>query len=84
MAAQWDKAVRGQSGIGALTRFALTDDFPVRVAGQVPDIDISPYPFLSPRNLALWPSPIFKHALLVVHRALAKSKIEITPELRQG
>ena len=81
MATQWDKAVRGQSGIGALTRFALPDDFPVRVAGQVPDIDIGPYPFLSPRSLALWPSPIFKHALLVVHRALAQSKIEITREL---
>ena len=74
MATQWDKAVRGQSGIGALTRFALTDDFPVRVAGQVPDIDIGPYPFLSPRSLALWPSPIFKYALLVVHRALVKQQ----------
>ena len=81
MASQWDKAVRGQSGIGALTRFALTDDFPVRVAGQVPDIDTGPYPFLSPRSLALWPSPIFKHALLVVHRALAGSRIEIGPEI---
>ncbi len=81
MATQWDKAVRGQSGIGALTRFALPDDFPVRVAGQVPDIDIGPYPFLSPRSLALWPSPIFKHALLVVHRALVNSRIEISPEL---
>ena len=81
MATQWDKAVRGQSGIGALTRFALPDDFPVRVSGQVPDIDIGPYPFLSPRSLALWPSPIFKHALLVVHRALVNSRIEISPEL---
>lgn len=81
MAAQWKKAVRGQSGIGALTRFSLTDDFPVRVAGQVADIDTGPYPFLSSRSLALWPSPVFKYALLVVHRALASSKIEITPEL---
>ena len=93
MATQWDKAVRGQSGIDILTRFALTDDFPVRIAGQVPDIntridvgidtgiDNGPYPFLSPRSLALWPSPIFKYALLVVHRALVKSKIEITPNI---
>lgn len=80
MATQWDNAVRGQSGIGALTRFALTEDFPVRIAGQVPDIDVGPYPFLSPRSLALWPSPIFKYALLVVHRALVKSKLEISPE----
>ncbi|MFH0999083.1 MAG: beta-ketoacyl-[acyl-carrier-protein] synthase family protein [Pseudomonadota bacterium] len=81
LATQWDKAVRGQSGIGPLTRFALTDEFPVRVSGQVPDIDIGSYPFLSPRSLALWPSPIFKYALLVVHRALASSKIEISPDI---
>ena len=45
------------------------------------DIDIAEYPFLSPRKLALWPSPIFKYAMLVVHRALVKSGIDITAEL---
>jgi len=78
---QWDRAVRGESGIGKLTRFALADGFPVTIAGEVDDIDPQPYPFLSPRSLALWPSPIFKYALLVVHRALVKSGIEITPAL---
>ena len=78
---QWALALKGVSGIGELTRFALTDDFPVRIAGEVNDFDTRPYPFLSPRNLALWPSPIFKYAMLVVHRALEKSGIEITSEL---
>lgn len=78
---QWDKAVRGESGIGPLTRFKTDEQFPVRIAGQVEDVDLSPYPFLSPRKMALWPSPIFKYAMLVVHRALAKSGIEITPQL---
>jgi 3-oxoacyl-[acyl-carrier-protein] synthase II len=81
MAAQWDRAIRGESGIGALTRFPLTDDFPVNIAGEVADIDTTDYPFLSPRKLALWPSPIFKYAMLVVHRALVKSGIDITAEL---
>ncbi|MDP7076901.1 MAG: beta-ketoacyl synthase N-terminal-like domain-containing protein, partial [Desulfobacterales bacterium] len=81
MRTQWAKAVMGESGIGGLTRFALTDDFPVHIAGEVDNIDTELYPFLSPRNLALWPSPIFKYAMLVVHRALVKSGIEITPEL---
>lgn len=81
LSTQWDRALRGESGIGKLTRFALTDDFPVRIAGEVDDIDTDPYPFLSPRSLALWPSPIYKYAMLVVHRALEKSRIEITPEL---
>jgi len=81
MEPQWLKALGGESGIGELTRFKLRNDFPVRIAGQVDEIDTEPYPFLSPRKMALWPSPIFKYALLVVHRALEKSGIEITPEL---
>ena len=81
MAIQWARAIQGESGIGALTRFPLADDFPVNIAGQVEDIDTAEYPFLSPRKLALWPSPIFKYAMLVVHRALIKSGIDITAEL---
>ncbi len=79
--AQWARAAKGESGLGALTRFELTPEFPVRIAGEVAPIDTGPYPFLSPRKLALWPSPLFKYALLVVHRALLKSGIEITPSL---
>ncbi|MDF1593488.1 MAG: beta-ketoacyl-[acyl-carrier-protein] synthase family protein [Desulfobacterales bacterium] len=78
---QWEKALRGESGVGKLTRFPLADDFPVHIAGQVAEVDTGPYPFLSPRSLALWPSPIFKYGMLVVHRALLKSGIEITPEI---
>ncbi len=81
METQWLRAVNGESGIGELTRFAVAESFPVRIAGQVDEIDTAPYPFLSPRELAAWPSPIFKYAMLVVHRAVAKSGIEITPEL---
>jgi 3-oxoacyl-[acyl-carrier-protein] synthase II len=79
--AQWTRAVKGESGVHRLTRFPTLGDFPVQIAGEVPEFDATPYPFLSPRSLALWPSPVFKHALLVVHRALARSGIEITPEL---
>ena len=35
LAAQWDRAARGESGVGRLTRFPLTDDFPVCIAGEV-------------------------------------------------
>jgi len=78
---QWQRAVAGDCGIGKLTRFPLTDDFPVRVAGEVAEVDTRPYPFLSPREIAYWTSPIFKYALLVVHRALEKSAISITPDI---
>jgi 3-oxoacyl-[acyl-carrier-protein] synthase II len=81
MESQWLRAESGESGIAELTRFPLTDSFPLRIAGEVDEIDTGPYSFLSPRELAAWPSPIFKYAMLVVHRAIAKSGIEITPEL---
>ncbi len=79
---QWQRAVAGDCGIGKLTRFPLTADFPVRVAGEVAEIDSRPYPFLQPREMAHWTSPIFKYALLVVHRALEKSGIVITAGYR--
>ncbi|MFO7570894.1 MAG: beta-ketoacyl-[acyl-carrier-protein] synthase family protein [Smithellaceae bacterium] len=81
METQWRRAAAGDSGIGPLTRFDLPRDFPVRVAGQVADVDVKPYPFLQPREMAHWTSPIFKHALLVVHRALQKSGLDITPDI---
>jgi 3-oxoacyl-[acyl-carrier-protein] synthase II len=78
---QWERAVRGDSGIGPLTRFPLSPDFPVRVAGEVAPFDSRPYSFLQPREMAHWTSPIFRHALLVVHRALVKSGLVISPEI---
>lgn len=78
---QWQRAVRGDCGIAKLTRFPLSADFPVRVAGEVAEINVQSYPFLQPREMAHWTSPIFKYALLVVHRALAQSGITISPAL---
>ncbi|MGD0277780.1 MAG: beta-ketoacyl-[acyl-carrier-protein] synthase family protein [Smithella sp.] len=78
---QWQRALSGDCGIGKLTRFPLDAGFPVRVAGEVADIDSRPYPFLQPREMAHWTSPIFKYGMLVAHRALVKSGIVITPEI---
>lgn len=81
---QWSNALGGVSGIGELTRFPVREGYPVRIAGQVGEVDTSPYPFLGQREMANWTSPIYKHAMLVVHRALGRSGIEITPELAPG
>ncbi|WP_339135642.1 MAG: beta-ketoacyl-[acyl-carrier-protein] synthase family protein [Candidatus Electrothrix sp. GW3-4] len=78
---QWQRALAGRSGVGPLTRFALPEDFPVRIAGQVPDIDHLDYPFLTARHQAAWSSPVFKYSLLTVIRALKRSGIELTAEL---
>lgn len=81
METQWDRASKGISGINVLTRFPLRHDFPVKIAGQVEEINTNEYPFLKSRDMALWTSPVFSHAMLVVHRALKKSGIEITDEI---
>jgi 3-oxoacyl-[acyl-carrier-protein] synthase II len=78
---QLEAAFAGRSGVGPLRRFPLPEGFPVTVAGEVPDFDASPYPFLSRRALARWSSPVFAHALLVTHRALGHAGLEITPAL---
>jgi 3-oxoacyl-[acyl-carrier-protein] synthase II len=83
-ATTWRRAVAGESGIGPLTRFPLRVDSPVRIAGQV-DLDpaaIEPLPpCLRPREMAHWKSPVFRFSMLVVHRALAKAGIVVTPAL---
>lgn len=79
--AQWQRAVAGDCGIGKLTRFPMSENFPVRVAGEVAEINARPYPFLQPREMAHWTSPIFKYALLVAHRALKNSGVEISKEI---
>lgn len=78
---QWRQALAGNSGVGPLSRFPLGDDFPVRIAGQVPAIDDAGYPFLTARHLAAWTSPVFKYSMLTVARALERSRIEILPDI---
>jgi len=77
LAEQWRNGLAGRSGIGPLTRFPLQDDFPVRIAGQVPGIDHLDYPFLTARHQAAWFSPVFKYGMLAVARALERSTIRI-------
>src|SRR5512137_2154356 len=64
MDTQWERASQGISGINVLTRFPLRHGFPVKIAGQVEEINTNEYPFLKSRDMALWTSPVFSHAML--------------------
>jgi len=81
IADQWERLLRGESGIGRLTRFPTDENFPVGIAGEVPVIDHLPYAFLKPREQAKWRSPVFKYAMLTVSRALERSGLEINADL---
>lgn len=81
LADQWRRARDGQSGIDLLSRIRPGPGFPIQVAGQVAAIDHLDYPFLKPREQARWISPLFKHALLTVVRALDSAGITIDADL---
>jgi len=46
----WQRLTAGQSGIGFIDRFT-TEDFPIKVAGQVPGIDSDPYAGFDPDQI---------------------------------
>jgi 3-oxoacyl-[acyl-carrier-protein] synthase II len=78
--AQWDAFAAGKSGIGWIRRFAVTDGYPVRVAGEVPAIDFSEHAFWSERDAANWFSPVIFHSMRVAERALAHADLKVTEQ----
>jgi 3-oxoacyl-[acyl-carrier-protein] synthase II len=78
---QWAHAEHGHGGIGPLTRFPLSDEFPIRIAGQAPDLPDRAFSCMSPKDLGHWTSPIFRYGLQVVQRTIQQIGIDIVPEI---
>ncbi len=75
--AQWEAFAAGRSGVDWVSRFTVTEEFPVRVSGEVPRIDFSKYDFWSERDEANWFSPVIFHSMLVAQRACRHAGLTI-------
>lgn len=70
----WDALMRGDSGIGPVTRFSLGDDFPSRIAGEVKDFE--PKDFVNHKDVKK--SDRFIHyAMAAAHFAMEDSGLEV-------
>ncbi len=77
---QWEAFASGRSGVNWISRFQVPESDPVRVAGEVPQIDFSKYSFWTERDAANWFSPVIFHAMLVATRALEHAGLHIDDE----
>jgi 3-oxoacyl-[acyl-carrier-protein] synthase II len=78
---QWDAFAAGRSGVDWIGRFEVPgDDYPVRVSGEVPQVDFSNESFWSERDEANWFSPVIFHSVLVAGRALEHAGLAVDDE----
>ena len=73
LSSTWDAACAGQSGVGLITRFDVTD-YPVQLAAEMPSVPEPPG--VLPKELRRM-DPVVRYALVAVDEALANSGLEI-------
>ena len=73
LSSTWDAACAGQSGVGPITRFDVTD-YPVQLAAELPSVPEPPG--VLPKELRRM-DPVVRYALVAVDEALANSGLEI-------
>jgi 3-oxoacyl-[acyl-carrier-protein] synthase II len=76
----WKSLIAGQSGIGPITLFPVTGDYPTRIAGEVKDFD--PTLYMEKKKLKEV-ARFIPFSLATAHMALAQSGLELTEELKE-
>ncbi len=75
----WARAVNGDSGSDYISRIDV-GDYPVKVAGEIPDLDFTQYDFFRRRDHHNWFSKFIPLAMILSYDALKHSRVEITEE----
>jgi 3-oxoacyl-[acyl-carrier-protein] synthase II len=74
IAAAWENILAGRSGIGPITNFDVSD-FPVRIAGEIRDFDVSDYiPGKDARRMGAF----IHYGIAAASQAIADSGLEIS------
>lgn len=72
----WERAVRGESGIGWLTRFDA-GSYEAKAVGEIPDYDPLAYDFISERDVYLWNARFIPLTMALCHDVARKAGLVI-------
>lgn len=77
----WQSLIAGKSGIGPITGFPITDEYPTRIAGEVKNFD--PTAYVEKKKLKEM-ARFIPFSLAATQMALEQSGLEITEELKDA
>lgn len=72
----WERAVRGESGIGWLTRFD-SGSYEAKAVGEIPDYDPLSYDFITERDVYLWNARFIPLTMALCHDVARKACLTI-------
>ena len=75
----WDRAERGESGLGRVTRCKV--ESPCNVVGEIPDWEPRNLEFASERDVCNWNASFVHLTMAVCRDALADAGLEMTPDV---